>query len=49
MCSAEVADKIRDGATFAKWLGTQSWVVIDAVQKLEDLADIRQLTPLCAA
>ena len=49
MSYAEVAEKFRDCAAFARWSGEKSRAIIDAVRKLEELADIRKLTALCAA
>ncbi|MCI0464294.1 MAG: MmgE/PrpD family protein [Gemmataceae bacterium] len=49
MSYAEVAEKFRDCADFAKWPGEKSRAIIEAVRKLEDLADVRMLTALCTA
>ena len=43
-----VADKFRDCAAFAGWPDARSRAIVEAVRSLEDLADIRELTALCA-
>ena len=44
----EVADKFRDCAGFAGWPDARSRAIVAMVRRLEDLADIRELTSLCA-
>jgi 2-methylcitrate dehydratase PrpD len=44
----EVAAKFLDCAAFAKWSGDKAKAVIDAVRRLEAVADVRTLTALCS-
>jgi 2-methylcitrate dehydratase PrpD len=45
----EVAAKFQDCAAFAKWPRAKADAIVAAVRKLEDMADVRTLTALCAA
>jgi 2-methylcitrate dehydratase PrpD len=47
MSYAEVAAKFEDCCRFAKWPEAKSQAIIEAVRKLEELADVRTLTALC--
>jgi 2-methylcitrate dehydratase PrpD len=48
MSFEEVADKFHDCAAFAGWPAARSRTIVATVRELEDLADIRALTLLCA-
>ena len=48
MSFEDVADKFRDCAAFAECPAQRSRAIIEAVRNLEDLADVRALTPLLA-
>jgi 2-methylcitrate dehydratase PrpD len=48
MSYEEVADKFRDCAAFAGWPADRSRAIVETVRRLDDLADIRALTALCA-
>jgi hypothetical protein len=48
MSYEEVAEKFRGCAEAAHWPATQASAIIDAVRRLETLADVRELTALCA-
>jgi 2-methylcitrate dehydratase PrpD len=47
MSYAEVAGKFEDCCRFARWPEAKSKSIIEAVRKLEELADVRTLTALC--
>ena len=49
MSYREVADKFEDCCRFAKWPEAKSKAIVEAVRKLEELADVRTLTALCRA
>lgn len=44
----EVADKFRGCAEFARWDKAKTEAIVQTVRRLEQLADIRELTRLCA-
>ncbi len=45
----EVAAKFLDCAAFAKWPAAKAKAIVDMVRKLEDVANVRTLTALCAS
>jgi 2-methylcitrate dehydratase PrpD len=47
MSYAEVTAKFEDCCRFAKWPEAKSKAIVEAVRKLEVLADVRTLTALC--
>jgi 2-methylcitrate dehydratase PrpD len=49
MSDAEVAHKFRDCAAFANWPKAKTDAVIEAVNKLERLEDINEMTRLLSA
>jgi 2-methylcitrate dehydratase PrpD len=44
----EVADKFRECAAFSRWPSAKAERVVEVVRRLEDLADVRELTALLA-
>ncbi|MCS0494592.1 MmgE/PrpD family protein [Ancylobacter sp. MQZ15Z-1] len=44
----ECADKFRGCAEFARWDGAKTEAIVEMVRRLDDVADIRELTRLCA-
>ncbi len=48
MSYQEVAEKFRQCAGFARWPEAKARAIIEAVRKLEEVADVRSLTALCA-
>jgi 2-methylcitrate dehydratase PrpD len=44
----EVADKFRGCAAFAEWPTAKANQVVELMQKLEELPDVRTLTALCS-
>jgi 2-methylcitrate dehydratase PrpD len=44
----DVADKFRDCAAFAGWPDDRARTIVATVRNLEDMADVRALTALCA-
>jgi 2-methylcitrate dehydratase PrpD len=49
MSYGEVAAKFLDCAAFAKWPDSKAKAIVETVRKLDELADVRRLTALCAA
>jgi 2-methylcitrate dehydratase PrpD len=49
MSYAEVAEKFSDCAAYAKWPPAKAKSIIEAVRKLEEVANIRSLTAQCTA
>jgi 2-methylcitrate dehydratase PrpD len=49
MSYEEVAEKFLDCAAHAKWPLNKAKATVNLVRKLEELADVRQLTSLCSA
>jgi 2-methylcitrate dehydratase PrpD len=45
----EVAAKFLDCAAFAKWPDSKAKAIVETVRRLDELADVRRLTALCAA
>ena len=49
MSYGDVAAKFLDCAAFAKWPDSKARAIVETVRKLDELADVRRLTALCAA
>jgi 2-methylcitrate dehydratase PrpD len=48
MSYEEAADKFRECAAFSRWPSAKAERVVEVVRRLEDLADVRELTALLA-